>query len=706
MKKLISFITIILICVSLFGITVSAEPTDSFTHEDTPSGNVVSVLSREMYTAKKVIKASDFGFEKSFDGLNDICVDKQGKTYLLVSGRSQIVVLDKNFALEREIKVYDDTDKKYNFDGAQGIFVDDTNIYICDTRNSRVLVTDMNGLIVESWTEPTSNLIPDDFYYQPYRIAKDSKGYTYILSVGCYYGALTYSPQNKFLGFYGANNVEANALDTLSYLWDRLTQTDAKKALSIKKLPYSFVDLCLDYDDYMVTCTGLTESDSNGVGQIRKLSPGGADILYKRYTNGTSTNSSNINFLEQEVVEKYGEKKPQNVVAVDVDENGCIYALDQTHGLIYIYDGECNLLGGFGGGTDFAKQLGVFDKASCLAVNGDYILVGDTDNNAVTVFERTEYGSVLMEAQRMQIKGEYVEALPLWEEVLSLNNGCQLAYRGIAIANLSQKNYEEALKYAEIGLDYTTYNLAWQKVQDKYVSDNFVWIFALVLTLLAGIIAFVVVVKRKNIVLIKNVKVKTAMEVVYHPFKSFDDIKYKKQGSLKIAFILLILFYIANVLRDTAAGFLYTKVETNSYNTLYTLLSTIGLVVLWSVSNWLIASLFDGKGDLKEVLIATTYSIIPLILYTFVKVVLSHFLSLSGLAVMDTLQVVVLIFTFFILSIAIMAIHEYDFFKFLSTSIVTILFMILVVFVIFLVGVLLQQVGELFTSVYREIFFR
>ena len=706
MKRILSLILCVLILVPMLCFNVGAEPTDSFTHEDIRGDKTVSVLSRELFSAKGTINASDLGLEKSFDGLSDICVDKNGKFYILVGGRSNVVVLNTDYTLDRVVTVTDEKGKQVKFDGAQGIFVDDTGIYICDTRKGRILIADQNGLLIDTFTEPTSNLIPDDFYYQPYRMAKDSKGYIYILSVGCYYGALTYSPKNEFLGFYGANNVEASALDTLAYLWDRLTQTEAKKALSVKKLPYSFVDLCLDYDDYMVTCTGLTESDTNGTGQIRKLSPGGADILYKRYTNGTSANSSSINFLEETVVEKYGQKKPQNIVAVDVDSNGCIYALDKTHGLIYVYDGECNLLGGFGGSQDYSTQLGIFDDANSLVVSGNVVLVGDTDNQRITIFERTEYGSLIMEAQKMHIKGDYAEALPVWEKVLSLNSGCQLAYRGIAIANLSQKNYDQALKYAELGLDYTTYNLAWQKVQKRYISDNFLWIFALGVALLAGLITFIVVVKVKKITLIKNIKVKTAIESVYHPFQSFDSIKYKNQGSLKIAFILLLLFYIANVLRETASGFLYTKTEISSYNTLYTMLSTVGIVVLWSVSNWLIASLFSGKGVLKEVFIATVYAIIPLIFYTFVRVILSHFLSLSGLSVMDSIQTVVLIFSFFVLAIAIMTVHEYDFFKFLGTSIVTVLFMILIVFVVFLVGVLLQQVGELFLTIYREIFYR
>ena len=241
---------------------------------------------------------------------------------------------------------------------------------------------------------------------------------------------------------------------------------------------------------------------------------------------------------------------------------------------------------------------------------------------------------------------------------------------------------------------------------DRYISDNFIWIFLVGVILVSGFVAFIVIKKRKNLVLIKNVTLKTAMEVSYHPFKAFDELKYKNQGSVKIALVLLALFYFAIGLLETASGFLYKRTEPSTYNTLYTLISTAGLVLLWSVSNWLIASLFSGKGRFKEVFTATCYSLIPLILYTLVSFVLSHILSLSGLEVMDSIHLVVIIFTFFIMAIAIMTVHEYDFFKFLSTSLVTLFFMILIVFVIFLVGVLLQQVGELISSVYREVFYR
>ena len=706
LKRLISVVCVILVLVTGFSISVSAEPTDAFTHIDTQSGIQVSVKSKEMYKSTKMINATSLGLEKSLMGLSDLCSDKDGNVYLLIGQRSQIVVLDKNYSYLKTISVFDENGN-VSFDGAQGIYVDNNGeIYICDTNNSRIIVALPDGMIKEYMDTPDSALLPDDFYYQPYRIAKDDKGYTYIISTGCYYGALAYSPSGEFLGFYGANNVKTSALDTLSFLWDKLTQTDEKKKVSVKLLPYSFVDLALDKEGYMVTCTGKTETDDNGVGQIRKLSPGGGDILYKRNIDGTSASSSSFNFLENEIKTDNGNPMVQNVVSVDTDNDNFIYALDQTHRLIYVYDNECNMLGGFGGGNSSARQLGIFNNPVSLLVHGDAILVADSENMSVTVFELTEYGRVLKEAQNMYILGNYEDSEELWHEVLSFNRNCQLAYRGLAMSALVEGRYEEALEYAELGIDYNVYDMAHSEILSRNINKYFVIIFPVCIFLIVGLIVLFVKLKKRNKVLISNIKVRTALSTIVHPFDAYNDVKYKGLGSVVIAGVLCALFYLSQMLEKTAAGFLYLKSSPSNYNMLYTILGSVGLVLLWSLANWLVACLADGKGTFKEVFIVTNYVLIPCIAFKLIMVVLSHFLPLSGLSVMNGIWVVILIYSFFLLSVAMMAIHEYDFFKFLTTSIVSILLMILVVFVVFLVVLLWQQLSDFAKSIYTEIFYR
>ena len=62
--------------------------------------------------------------------------------------------------------------------------------------------------------------------------------------------------------------------------------------------------------------------------------------------------------------------------------------------------------------------------------------------------------------------------------------------------------------------------------------------------------------------------------------------------------------------------------------------------------------------------------------------------------------------TAFLLFVAISTVHEYDFFKFASTTIGTVIFMLLIVFILFLFTTLLYQVFGFIGDLYNEIIFR
>ena len=206
--------------------------------------------------------------------------------------------------------------------------------------------------------------------------------------------------------------------------------------------------------------------------------------------------------------------------------------------------------------------------------------------------------------------------------------------------------------------------------------------------------------------IIKNKKLRLALNAPLHPFGTFEELKNKKLWSLPIAAVILLLFYIGKMLETTASGFLFTTVSQRNYNTLFTLAQTVGLVLLWSVVNWLVATLFEGKGRFNEVLVASSYVMIPLTIYSFVKVIVSHFLPLAGLSFMNAVYTIVLIFTAYLLIIAMMSVHEFTFGKFLLTAAVTLFGMLLVVFIGFMIIILLQQFWNFIYAIYMELVFR
>lgn len=684
----------------------AATPMEAYVNQTTVDDSIETVYSRDVYEATMQINASSLGME-TLEEITDIYCAPSGQVYLLCGQASRILVLDHTYQLIKELELCDEDGETCDFTGAQGIYINkEEEIFIADTINGRILVANSDGLVTHRLESPVSDVIPEDFYFQPKRVLEDEQGYFYVLSEDCYYGALLYSAEYEFLGFYGANEVESTILDTLSYLWELLTSNDEKKSQQVQVLPYTIIDLAMDEDGYIYTCTGLRDYNQLGKGQIRKISPGGSNILYHRDFDGSASSSSGYNFLEPEIVERLGFMRNQNLVALDVNANGYIYVLDATYGKIYMYDQDCNLLTVFGSGTGAGIQLGTFQTPAALAVNGNDIIVADSKNCSLTLFQLTDFGNTLMQAQELYFDSNYVEAMPYWEDILKRDGNNRLAYRGLAKAYYIQGNMDKAIKYSKLGMDYAVYDDAHQEQITNFVKKHFILLFLIVLLLIAGLVVVSFKMRKRETPVIRNEKLRCFASTMLHPFQSFHDVKYKKSGSMKIAISVTVCLLLSAVVKQTWCGFLFRRSDAESYNALFTVAQTMGLVVLWSISNWAISTIMDGKGRLKEVYIVSAYSMLPLILYNVIYVLLSHVVNVESVDAIIGFRIFVLIYTFYLLCVGIMAVHEYDFPKFLWTSFVAVLIMVLVVFIGFVIVILIQQLGNFLLSLFMEVVYR
>lgn len=705
MKRIVVFCLGFAVLMSSFTAS-AANPAEAYINQDDVDGGVETVYSRDVYQAVRQINASSLGVEK-LEGITDVYCDKEGDIYLLDGKTSQILILNQDYEFVQKLDIREEDGSSCTFAGAEGIYVNqDKEIFIADTLSARVLIANSDGVVKQILETPESDVIPEDFYFQPKRVLEDNEGYFYVLSSGCYYGALLYSSEYEFLGFYGANEVESTILNTLSYLWELLTSNDEKKSQQAQVLPYTIIDMAMDDKGYVYTGTGLRESYQVGKGQIRKISPGGSNILYHREFNGTATSASNYNFMEPEIVKRLGYNRNQNLVAIDVSGQGYIYALDATYGKIYMYDKDCNLITVFGSGTGTGTQLGTFKAPVSLATCGNDVLVADSESASLTLFRLTDFGETLLQAQKLYFDSNYVEAMPYWEEILKQDGNSRLAYRGLGKAYYVQGDMDAALKYSKLGMDYATYDDAHQEQITEFVQSNFIWLFLLLILVIAALVALLLAIKKRETPLIRNEKLHCFFTALLHPFRSFHDVKYKKLGSMKLAIGVTALLLLSAILTNTRCGFLFRRNDAESYSALFTVAQTAGLLILWSVANWAICTIMDGKGRLKEVYIVSSYAVLPLALYNLIYLALSHVVNVESVDAIVGFKTLVLIYTFYLLCVGIMTVHEYNFPKFLWTSIVAVLIMILVVFIGFVLVILIQQLGNFLLSLYMEVVYR
>ncbi len=670
--------------------------------------------TKPVYVPAKAITVDSLGLPELFEEITDICTDEQGRLFILDGVAGKVHITDSSYKLIKTlpdlvytgepVSMKDASETEITlkagdiieYKDALGIFVKNDVIYIADTKNHRVLVSDMDGKVSYCLGKPVSHLIDEDFDYKPQKVAVDSKDYTYVSCDGSYYGALVYSPEMEFLGFYGANTVPATVLDVLSNLMDRLFSNDVKKAQQALSLPYQFVDMVVGPEDFIYTATSRIKEGTTQTGQISIMNPGGADISGK----------DAYNFADTVTGEYLNAPVTPSVVGVDVDDDGFFFIVDSGFGRIFMYDEECNLISAFGGALGEHVQQGTNRYARAIAVNGTDVLVADSQKNVVNRYVITDYGMLVRSAQMKTLEDDFDRAIEEWELVIGQDQNNQLAYAGLAKAYYTLGDNEKAAHYAELALDRETYANAFVKLRQDFLEENFTWIFIVAVLLIAGLIVFSVIKKKKGWKFVKNEKLQVLLGSVAHPVDSFRLVKEKKQGSLRLAFMVLAIFYILSAVSDTATGFAYNYFDASTYNSFYLLLSTVGLVILWVCANWMVCVLLGGIGRLKEIFIVTCYCLIPLIFSSTISLVLTHVLVPEEFVFVSLLQSACVLYAAFMLIVGIMRIHDFEFGRFLGTTILTVVAMVIIVFLIFLVFLLAQQVWSWVATLFIEIKYR
>lgn len=712
-----AFLLMFVLLAGVFSVNVFAEEPiqksayDTYTYWASP-GTEFAVSATPAYEFDRKITGADLGIT-ALKEPTDIYVDSKGLIYVMDSGNSRVVVINPDLTLNTVIEGLSKDGEVLDFAGSNGLFVrDNGNIYIADTEHARVIITNLKKQVVDILTLPEEELIPEDFNYRPCKIAVDSKGFTYILSDGSYYGALLYKPDGTFSGFFGSNSVKGSIMGIFKKIREKLFVSESKKLSAAKSLPYSFTDITLDDKDFVYTATGAVGIWVSNVGQLKKLSPGGTNVL-KDKTSSTVKSAETTNFSDGKAVDYPSEsglfgRRVSDLCAMDVDKYGFMYGLCRNYGHIFIYDQECNQLSVFGGGVSAGTQGGTFSKPCSIHVDdtNQNVLILDNMNLSITVYKETEYGALLKKAQSLTNQGSYEEAKTLWEKVISKDRNCQMAYLGLARAALMDEDYETAAKYSKMGFDQNTYTSAYSHIRNDYLSRNFVWIFILLVVFMGALVFFLVYTNKHKLKLIKNEKLSTMFQCMTHPFQGAQQVRYYNKGSPLLATVLLILFVISSICYDIYSGFMYEMLDKSAYNALYTVLSNGGLVLLWVVVNWAMSTLFQGKGKMKHVYVTTCYALMPLILNNVLQIILTNVLTPEEGLLINAINTICVALALIMLCIGTMTIHEFGFFKFIGLTIVILLSMFVSIFVLLMVFVLIQQLITFIRTLYKEVAYR
>lgn len=201
---------------------------------------------------------------------------------------------------------------------------------------------------------------------------------------------------------------------------------------------------------------------------------------------------------------------------------------------------------------------------------------------------------------------------------------------------------------------------------------------------------------------IRKEKLHYLKHAVFHPFDGFYEIKYREKGSTLIATVILILYGILQCVSYQYTGFEMNTNPVFAMNSISIFVSAISIFLLFTVSNWTVTTLFNGKGNMRDIYIVVCYSLLPLLVMNAFTVFMSNFVIMEEVIILKSLQSLGMVWFIFLLLAGLCVIHEYSFTGNLKTLLATAVAALIIVFIGILFFTLLERMYYFIASILKE----
>ncbi len=199
---------------------------------------------------------------------------------------------------------------------------------------------------------------------------------------------------------------------------------------------------------------------------------------------------------------------------------------------------------------------------------------------------------------------------------------------------------------------------------------------------------------------------KFALYCITHPLDGFWDLTHEKRGSIAAANTILIATVVVRILKLQFTSFIFLTVYWEGINIFLYIASILFPLALWVVGNWALTTLFDGKGKLGQVYMATCYSLTPYPLIQLPLIIFSNFVTVDEREFYTVLSGISLVWAALLILAAMAQIHEYKMSKNILFTVATLFAMLVMVFILLLFFSMISQGVSYFISLGREILFR
>lgn len=197
-----------------------------------------------------------------------------------------------------------------------------------------------------------------------------------------------------------------------------------------------------------------------------------------------------------------------------------------------------------------------------------------------------------------------------------------------------------------------------------------------------------------------------ALHVIVHPFDGFWDLKNEKRGTVAAANIIVLLVLITRLLSLQYTSFLFMNVNWERVNIWFEMAQIAVPLTIWVVSNWCLTTLFDGKGTMTEIYIATAYALVPYILIQIPMCIFSNIVTEDEGTLYTFFNALSILWCAALMLVGLMQTHDYTMAKTVLFVLVTVVGMIVIIVLCLLIFSMASEAVAYFVSLGRELIIR
>lgn len=199
---------------------------------------------------------------------------------------------------------------------------------------------------------------------------------------------------------------------------------------------------------------------------------------------------------------------------------------------------------------------------------------------------------------------------------------------------------------------------------------------------------------------------KFALYCISHPLDGFWDLTHEKRGTYAAANTILIATVLIRILKLRYTSFIFMTVYWEDLNIFLYVASILFPLTLWVLGNWGLTTLFDGKGRLGQVYMATCYALTPYPLIQFPLMIFSNFVTVDEAEFYSMVSSISLVWAALLVIAAMGQIHEYTVGKNLLFTVATLFAMLVMIFILMIFFSMISQGVSYFISLGKELLFR